>query len=104
LAARRDEIVDPSIRATIEDNFRALVTRSLAILREKLDRPAAMIPDNLALRGLELGAKALGYGARDTTVAVQVNMGDHLDKLSENLVGLLRRKKLEIITEDGDAE
>ncbi len=102
LAERKDEIVDPSIRATIEDNFRTLVIRSMAILREKLDKPASMVPDNLALRGLEVGSRALGYGAKSSTVAVQVNMGDHLEKLAENLTGLLQRKKLEVLTGDDE--
>jgi hypothetical protein len=103
MAERREEIVDPAVRASVEEQFKGLVLRSLDILREKLNRPSAAIPDNLAIRSLELASRALGYGARESTVAVQVNVDNHLEKLGENLVGLLQRKKAEAITE-GDFE
>ena len=89
LAERSEELVDPAIRATVEEQFKGLVLRSLDILREKLNKPAAAIPDNLAIRSLELASWALGYGAREPTVAVQVNVDNHLEKMAENLVGLL---------------
>jgi hypothetical protein len=95
LAERKDEIVDPTIRATVKDNFEALVVRSQALLLEKLNRPAAQLPDQLVLRSLEVGSKALGFGARDSTVAVQVNVGDYLEQHAENLTKLLARKRAE---------
>ena len=52
LAERKEEVVDPLIRATIEEQFKGLVARSLEILRQKLDRPAAAVPDKLALRSV----------------------------------------------------
>lgn len=101
LAERTAELVDPTIRATVEDRFKALILRSLDILREKLDRPAAQIPDNLAIRSLELGSRALGYGARDTPAAAPaVNMYVHLETLGEGLTQLLRRKKGEIFDQE----
>lgn len=60
LMARRDEIIDPSIKATVEERFRALVVLSLERLHEKLSAP--QVSDNVALRAAELGAKALGIG------------------------------------------
>jgi hypothetical protein len=97
LADRTGELVDPTIRATVEDRFKALVLRSLDILREKLDRPTTSIPDNLAIRSLELGTRALGYGARDLAPAgPAVNMHVHLEALGEGLTTLLRRKKTEV--------
>jgi hypothetical protein len=62
LASRREEVVDPVLRATLEERFRGLVHRSLQILAEKLDRPAAVIPDQVVLRALELGAKGIELG------------------------------------------
>ena len=96
LADRTGELVDPTIRATVEDRFRGIVLRSLEILREKLDKPAAQIPDNLALRSVELSSRALGYGARDTSPAVPpIAMHVHLEALGDNLTKLLQRKKNE---------
>lgn len=94
LAERKDELIDPTIRATIEENFKGLVVRSLAILKEKLNRPTSAIPDNLALRTLELSSRALGYGARLEAPPAPSADG-RLEELGERLVGLLERKKAE---------
>jgi hypothetical protein len=92
LAERRDEIVDPTIRATVEESLKGLLVRSMAILREKLDRPTHTIPDNLAIRTAELSAKALGYGARPELLH-RPEAGGDLEKLGERLVNLLERKR-----------
>src|SRR5882724_4516211 len=39
LAQRREEIVDPAIKATVEERTKALLIRSLEVLAAKLDRP-----------------------------------------------------------------
>ncbi len=94
LAERRDEIVDPTIRASVEENLKGMLVRSMAILREKLDRPSHMIPDNLALRTAEMSSKALGYGARPELVpGAQAQSGDQLERLGDRLVDLLERKR-----------
>lgn len=95
MAERKDELVDPTIRATVEDRFKGLVLRSMEILKEKLDQPSDKIPDNLALRTLELASRAAGYGARMEPLVAPVNMEVHLNVLSENLTSLLKRKKQE---------
>ncbi len=97
LMERAAELEDPTIKASIEDGLKGMAARSMEILKEKLANPANIVPDNLALRTLELTTRALGYGARESTVNVQVNMEAHLEKLSENLTGLLSRKKLEAL-------
>jgi transcriptional regulator with XRE-family HTH domain len=97
LLERASEIEDPTLRATVEESLRGLVTRSMEILKEKLNAPAASVPDNLAIRTLELSTRALGYGARESTVAVQVNVENHLEQLGGRLTTLLTRKKAEII-------
>lgn len=103
LLERASELEDPTLRATIEDNLKGMVSRSLEILKEKLDQPAASIPDNLALRTLELSTRALGFGAREAAVQVNVNMEAHLEKLGENLVGLLSRKKAAAVVIDNES-
>jgi hypothetical protein len=95
LAERAAEIEDPTLRATVEDSLKGLVSRSMEILKEKLKAEPSAIPDNLALRTLELSTRALGYGARDHTVAVQVNVDNHLELLGGRLTELLTRKKAE---------
>lgn len=67
LAERKGELVDPSIRATIEDNIKALAHQSMAVLRKKLELNPS---DDLALGVAEVAIKALGYGAKQP---MQVN-------------------------------
>lgn len=62
LAERKEELVDPAIRATVEERFKALVLQSLEVLKKKLEAP--VVSDELALGALNGAAKALGYGAR----------------------------------------
>jgi hypothetical protein len=98
LAERSAELVDPQIRQSVELNFKAMVLRSQEILMEKLKAPPEMIPDQLALRALELSSRAAGYGAREQVVhQAPISMHVHLEEMSENLTVLLRRKKGEIL-------
>lgn len=72
LAARKAEIVDPKILESVELQFEVLVKRSLEVLQEKLrieNQPSA----DLALKTAELGARALGYGAKQSQVNIQQN-------------------------------
>lgn len=94
LAERRDEIVDPAIRASVEEQFRGLVFRSLDILRTKLARPAEAIPDNLVLRTVEIAAKVAGYGIReDAPSNAPGDMHVHLTVMGERLTALLHQKR-----------
>jgi hypothetical protein len=104
LMERIGEIVDPTLIATVEERLKGQVLRSMELLREKLDRPAAEVPDNLVLRTLEISSRALGYGARDQQVNVQVNVENHLEHLGGRLVDLLARKKAESLVESQPLE
>lgn len=86
LEARRGELVDPVIRASIRERFEALTRRSLEVLQEKLSQPASAVSDNLALRAAELGAKALGVGGNAPPIVVP--QPDRLDRLAERLLAL----------------
>jgi hypothetical protein len=70
LAERTSELVDPLVLQSIEQRFEALVTMSLDVLEEKLQRSAQPSAD-LALKAAELGSRALGYGARQGNISVQ---------------------------------
>lgn len=102
LAERTKELVDPTIRASVDQRFKAMILRSLDILREKLDRPSNDIPDQLALRTLELSSRALGYGARVESPKTEVNVEVHLEQMGENLVKLLHKKKAEVPAIDAE--
>lgn len=84
MAARREEVVDPVLRMSIEERMKGLVSRSLTVLMEKLDKP--VVSDTVALKALELGAKSLGLG---TEKAPQFAPGvDRLAALAERLIDL----------------
>lgn len=71
LCSRKEEIVNPILRATIEDRMKALVQRSTEILLDRL----AIDPDpRLALKALEVTSRSLGYGAKAPQTSVQVNV------------------------------
>lgn len=95
LMERAAEIEDPTLIASIEEGLKGILSRSMELLKAKLDKPDPA--DNLVLRSIELSSRALGYGARDQTVAVQVNVENHLEHLGGRLTELLQRKKVETI-------
>lgn len=70
LAERKADIVDPTIAATLEEKFRALASRSLDVVLEKVSLTQNA---DMALRALEVSSKALGYGARQQNLNVQAN-------------------------------
>jgi hypothetical protein len=85
LANRREEVVDPALTLSLEERFRGLTERSLAVLAEKLSKPSDQVPDGLALKAVELGAKALGVGGDAPPPQVPV---DHLNTLAQRLIAL----------------
>lgn len=98
LAARAKEIIDPVLLLTVNERFDALVRRSQEVLMEKLSKPADVVPDQLAVQVLATSARARGYGARpETPPQAPVDVNIHLNVLGDRLVGLLRRKKTEVI-------
>lgn len=84
LAARRAEIINPELVATVEERFRALATRSVQRLMHELDRPACK--PEVMLAAASLGAKALGIGGHAPPPAPPP--GDHLLVLSQRLINL----------------
>lgn len=100
LEARRQELVDPIVRDQVRMRMESLVNRSLEVLTEKLARPVEEISDQMALRSYEVATRAAGYGVKQQDSPVQVNMNLHLETLSSNLVGLLRRKRTEVLEHD----
>lgn len=67
LAARKEEIIDPVIRTSIEEKLNALADKSVQVLLEKLHQTQNM---NVAIRALDVTTRALGYGAKQNNVQV----------------------------------
>ena len=86
MAARREELIDPELAATIKERFQALVVQSLKVLQAKLNQP--QVSDQVAIRAAELGAKALGIGGH-APAAPRESSQDRLARLAERLPALL---------------
>lgn len=84
LAARREEVVDPAMKATLEERFRAVTIQSLSRLAQELDKPACK--PEVMLRAAELGAKSLGLGGHAPPPPPPP--GDSLARLADRLVAL----------------
>jgi hypothetical protein len=90
LAARKAELIDPELTLTHKERFGAVMTRSLQVLQEKLSGPADKIPDNLVLRAVELGAKALSIGGNAPPPPAPVAT-DYLPAIADRLSRLIGR-------------
>ena len=99
LAERRGEIVDPRLKATLDERFEAVVTRSLDVLLEKLSTSPDLVPDQLALQAAQLGAKALnrgGFGRSETNVSITNNsltVQERNARVAQRLSSLVREAK-----------
>lgn len=102
LAERRVEIIDPELKATVEERFKAMVLQSIAVVQAKLSRPVDQVPNSLALKAMELGAKALGVGG-NAAPAVHQDPNARLEELGKRLEGLIQRKRIEGGVIDGQA-
>lgn len=79
LAQRRTEIVEPGLLATFEEKLKALADRSIEMLVDKLEEVdqetgKSAVSTDVIFKALDLSSKALGYGARQTNVAIQNNL------------------------------
>ncbi len=73
LAERKEELVDPALRATFEEKLKALADKSFQVIMDKLQAQ----PDaGLAVKALDLTTRALGYGAKQpqTQINFQQNV------------------------------
>ena len=90
LAQRREEIIDPVLRLTVEERFKALVNRSFEVLQEKLSGPASTVSDNVAIRVAEMGGRVLAVRAAQGAQAPLLPPGERLAKLAGRLRELQR--------------
>lgn len=76
LAVRRGEIVTPGLLVTFEEKLKGLCDQSLELLTKRLnsvneETQKSDVEIGTIFKALELGTKSLGYGARQTNVAIQ---------------------------------
>lgn len=87
LLARREEVMNPLLLASIEEKIAAVAHRSVEVMLEKLQKPAEQISDAMVLRSAEFGAKALGIGQKGPDAPAEMHE-DHLQELAKRLVSL----------------
>ncbi len=92
LEQRKAQIVDPAIIANIEERFEALVNRSMDVLMKKLETDT--VSSDVALKAMELGARAMGYGAKTQGPLVQNNYVAIVPPKAANPVEWLKAKGL----------
>jgi hypothetical protein len=68
LETRKEEVVNPAVRATVEERLKGLVIQSTQVLHEAMD--GGFCKPEIAVAALRVSAQALGYGARGPTVQV----------------------------------
>jgi hypothetical protein len=83
MAARREEIINPVVKMRTEERFRGMADLSLQRLQEKLEAPNPS--DNVVLKAVELGARALGLG---NSAPPPPPAADHLAQLANRLIDL----------------
>lgn len=99
MASRREQIIDPELKATIKERFEALVIRSLTVLQNKLAQP--VVSDTVAIRCAELGAKALGVGGHAPPKPPE-SSEDRLERLAKRLMILNGASKGVTYNETGE--
>jgi len=93
-----------NLRKDRDAMFKALLDRSYEVLSEKMALPSNTIPDQLAMRVMEVSSRCIGYGARDpSTLVIQQNnsVEVHLEKMGEGLTNLLRKRRA-IVEQESD--
>lgn len=73
LAQRKSEVVDPVLLASLEERIRGAVDMSLQVIMKHMELGVQTgMGVNAAIRVLEHGSRALGYGAKSNQPAVVV--------------------------------
>lgn len=87
LAKRHNELVDPVVKASLDERLSMLTNRSLEVLLDKMAQPSEKIPDSLAIAAATFGAKAQaigGFGSRVIPEQIAPS-SDRIERLAERL-------------------
>jgi hypothetical protein len=69
LSERREELINPILRSTLEDRMRGVAAKAAEVILEKLHAAPEL---KGAISALEVTTRALGYGAKTSEVNVTV--------------------------------
>ena len=94
LRARKVELIDPTLVATMEERFRELTERSVEKLMELIHTNPNLDPEIL-IKAATLGAKSLGLGQKESTHTIVLPEQDRLAILAERLTKLQSQKRNE---------
>lgn len=98
LAERREQLIDPTIMATVDEKLKTLANQSLDVLITKMETSQNF---DHALKAAELSTKALGYGVRSGgNSQVQNNFVVALPEKSASPEDWLRAQGKEVPTAD----
>lgn len=92
MAARKGDLVDPVLTASIEERLEMLTRRSIEVLSEKLAKPSQDISDDLALQAAAFGAKGMGVGGFSSKAPPPAQVVDvgRIERLADRLTNLNR--------------
>ena len=90
LDPHRDQIVDPSLSASLHERYKALAIRTSNVLMTKMDAPE--VTDFLVLKAGEIAMKALGMGTKTEAAPATAAPAPATDSLAERLIAALDKR------------
>ncbi len=99
LEARRNEVIDPVLKASLKERFQALARASVDVLMRKLEQP--QVSDMLAVKAGELAAKALKLG--EVAPPPQDSSAERLERLAHRLINLQEKRIEKDVTPQREA-
>lgn len=100
LAAKRERLVDPILRSSLEEQMKGMTARSMEVIQHHMNKLPENIPIQVALKVFDLSSRAAGYGVKAPAAVVNLSVSQHIESHGDQLVNLLRRKKAEVICGD----
>jgi hypothetical protein len=90
MAQRRAELVDPLLKAELDEKFSMMAHLSADRIIKELSKPEEEVPVEVAMQAAAFGAKALGVGGFGAKVSVNVAPADpnRLDRIADRLRSL----------------
>ena len=92
LDARRHEVADPALTATLHERFKALAIRTSNVMMTKMD--STDVTDFMVLKSGEIAIKALGMGQKGSEQApAPTAAAPSTDTLAERLLAMMDHKQ-----------
>lgn len=97
---RKVELMDPLLRASMEERLDGLARRSIDILQAKLDLPIDKVSSEVAIKALDISTRARGYGAGAKGVSITQNFVVAMPEKSVNGEAWVEKHRPPAITVD----